>query len=77
MIACVNCRWYSPGSARLATKEGTCRSHAPMQLTEDPPPPTEESDEDGNTVMTYINTTTYTGWPDVMASDWCGEFAAQ
>jgi hypothetical protein len=73
--ACANCRYYSP-QAHHAAKEGSCRRYGPGQFQDETPDESEppEPDEDGTTTLIAIGTNVYTGWPDVMASDWCGEF---
>lgn len=77
IVACTNCKYFAPG-ARSPRKEGTCRRTSPTQLIEElESQELDATDEGGNVVMTLQTVTNYTGWPDVMTSDWCGEFESR
>lgn len=77
--ACDTCRYFQPGQ-RVSTEahDGTCRFSppanysTPLPETEQPPP---EPDEYGTVGLITFHDTTYTGWPIVRASDWCGEWS--
>ena len=71
---CYDCAYYIPG-ARTATADGTCHRFAPGEWSDaDETTELEPPDEYGNSLVTMVSTRTYTGWPDVASSDWCGEY---
>lgn len=77
--SCSECRYFQPGQ-RPSTEahDGTCRFSPPSNYSTPLPEPDEpepEPDEFGTVGLLTIHDTTYTGWPVVQASDWCGEWA--
>lgn len=76
--ACSDCRYFQPGQ-RVSTEahDGTCRYSPPANYsTPLPEVPGEEAEvvDDGTVqLITYVDNT-YTGWPIVLSSDWCGQW---
>lgn len=86
---CNRCKYYVPGR-RDSTEphDGTCRYHPPSNYStprasdddDDDEPETVYDETDGDFVtlrtITYVDNT-YTGWPIVQATDWCGCYEAR
>lgn len=73
---CSECRYFVPGH-RISTEQhdGSCHFSTPGNYSTPHPDSgtTDDSDEYGNgtTLLTFVDNT-YTGWPIVLATDWCG-----
>lgn len=80
MMSCSNCVYFRPG-AHSAAKEGICRRDPPQLQTEDEVETEQQvetvEDDFGITTTTMHSVVTYTGWPDVMRHDWCGEWSGE
>jgi hypothetical protein len=82
---CSDCKYFVPGQ-RVSTEphDGSCHFSPPSNYAT--PRPDSEDDEieqvedDGDFItlrtISYVDNT-YTGWPIVLASDWCGRHEAR
>lgn len=72
--ACSTCRYFIPGQrVSVEPHDGTCHILPPANYTTNQAQPPPEQTDDGTTLMTFVDGS-YTGWPIVRASDWCGEW---
>jgi hypothetical protein len=78
--ACQDCQYFQPGR-RPSTEEhdGTCRYGPPSNYSTPLPP--DPDDEVGPEPLEYgelatitFSDNTYTGWPVVKGTDWCGSW---
>lgn len=82
---CSDCRYFVPGH-RVSTEphDGSCHASPPGNYSTPKPddePEIEQTEPDDDGFITlrtiaYIDNT-YTGWPIVQASDWCGCYEAR
>lgn len=70
---CGACKYFIPGH-RISTEahDGACHASPPGNYSTTAWQADKEPDEDTETVVLALRDGTYTGWPLVQATDWCG-----
>lgn len=79
--SCSTCRYFVPGQRHAAQQhDGTCHINPPASYwapepdVDDDTDTTDDDDDTYGTLRTItVNDGSYTGWPIVRSTDWCGE----